>query len=67
MKELKERIEKEIEKKVMKDGAMGTETVSITMTLTNDEMKEFKKIDFNNHYSFDVEGNEVTVNYVEEI
>jgi hypothetical protein len=67
MKELKERIEREIEKKAMKEGTMGTETVSITMNLTDDEMKEFKKIDFNNHYGYDIQGNQVDINYTEDL
>ena len=66
MEELKERIENEIEKKAMKDGIMGNEVVSITLTLTDEEELEFRDIELGEQYKFDIDGNKLTVNYSEE-
>lgn len=56
---LKEKIEKAIEKKVMKHNLSGNEGVSVTLTLTDAEKKEFVETDLNEKYEwweFDNEG-----------
>jgi len=64
--ELIERIEDAIEEKAMKYGFMGDETVSITLTFTDEELDTFKKMDLDeDHYTFEIEGNEVTISYIE--
>lgn len=65
--ELIERIEDAIEDKQIRYGFMGDETVSITLTFTDEELDTFKKMDLDeDHYTFEIEGNEVTINYTEE-
>ena len=64
--ELIERIEEAIEDKQIRYGFMGDETVSITLILTNEELEAFQKIDLDEHYTFEIEGNEVDINYTEE-
>lgn len=64
--ELKERIEREVERKALKTGAMGTENVSIEFTLTDEEMEAFKSIQLPSNYWFDVDGNTVNITYCEE-
>jgi len=65
--ELIERIEEAIEDKQIRYGFMGDETVSITLILTNEELEAFQEIDLDeDHYTFEIEGNKVTINYTEE-
>ena len=64
--ELIERIEDAIEEKAMKYGFMGNELINITLTLTDEELDTFKKMDLDeDHYTFEIEGNEVTISYIE--
>ena len=66
--ELTEKIKSAIEEKAMKYGFMGDETVSITLTLTDEELDTFKKMDLDeDHYTFEIEGNEVDIGYMEEV
>lgn len=64
---LKERIEAQIEKEAMKTGAMGTETVSVILVLTQDEMKEYRQLELPANYYYELEGNELHVSYCEEV
>ena len=65
--ELIERIEDAIEEKAMKYEFMGNELINITLTLTNEELEAFQEIDLDeDHYTFEIEGNKVTINYTEE-
>lgn len=62
-----EKIDNAIEKKMMRSGAMGTETVEVQIQLTNDEKLEFylcDKYDSKN-YSWEFEGNTLIISYTE--
>lgn len=69
---LMERIQKEIDKKMMEKGIMGTETVTIFLNLTDEEMEEFDEITSNelcedDRYSFEIEcNNRIMVSFSEE-
>ena len=63
---IKEKIIKEVENKTLKTGAMGKENVSITLTLTDEEKKEFLSIDLGENYSYTLEGNTLDIVYSEE-
>lgn len=67
MMELKERIIKEIENKAMLRGILGTKVVKITLVLTDEEIKDFKTLDFGEHYNLELEGNKLYISHVEEI
>lgn len=64
-----ERIDKEIEKKMMATGAMGSETVSVFVDLTDEEKELFYDIDKydGKHYSWDFDGNELCISYTEDV
>ena len=64
---IKEKIIKEVENKALKTGAIGKENVSITLTLTDEEKKEFLSIELGENYSYTLEGNTLDVVYSEEI
>ena len=64
---IKEKIIKEVENNTLKTGAMGKENVSITLTLTDEEKKEFLSIDLEENYSYTLEGNTLDIVYSEEI
>ena len=64
---IKEKIIKEVENKALKIGAIGKENVSITLTLTDEEKKEFLSIELGENYSYTLEGNTLDVVYSEEI
>ena len=66
--ELTERIEDAIEEKAMKYEFMGNELINITLTLTDEELDTFKKMDLDeDHYTFEIEGNEVNIGYMEKV
>ncbi len=64
-----ERIENKIEEKAMKYGLMGTEPVTVILELTNEERESFYTIEKYDeiNYSWDLEGNELTITYQEEV
>lgn len=62
-----ELINKEINKEMQRTGKMGTESVTIKMTLTDEQMQEFDKLELSKHYSFEKEGNTLYISYVEEL
>ena len=64
---IKEKIIKEVENKALKIGAIGKENVSITLTLTDEEKKEFLSIELGENYSYSLEGYTLDVIYSEEI
>lgn len=64
---LKNRIMKAIEEKTMKYGIIGTESVNVTLELTEEEKEEFNNIELDNHYSWEINGNELFISYVEEV
>lgn len=74
MKELKreivERIESTIDREVLRTGKMGAESVDITLSMTNEELETFKDIDLfndNEHYWWEIEGNDLHITYTEEV
>lgn len=67
MKKLMRRIKKEIKEKSKKYGTHGTENLSITLVLTDSEISEFQMLNLDNHYIYDLEENELCINYVEEV
>ena len=69
MDRLMERIDREIERKMMDTGRMGTETVTVSMNLTDEEKDLFHGIDKydSEHYFWEFDGNELTISYTEEV
>ena len=66
---LMERIDREIERKMMDTGRMGTETVTVSMNLTDEEKDLFHGIDKydSEHYFWELDENELTISYTEEV
>ena len=63
-----EKIDREIERKMMETGAMGTEPVTVRIKLTEEEKKVFldsEKYD-SDHYFWEFEGKELVISYTEE-
>ena len=69
MDRLMERIDREIERKMMDTGRMGTETVTVSMNLTDEEKDLFHGIDKydSEHYFWELDGSELTISYTEEV
>lgn len=69
MKNIIEMIEEAIEREKMKTGKMGSEVVSVTIRMTNKELEIFKNIDLFNseNYSWEIEDNNLIINYTEDI
>lgn len=70
MMNLVERIDRAIEEKAMKTGAMGTENVSVELKLTDEEVVAFKEIEKYNdvHYFWSIEDeNVLAITYTEEV
>jgi len=66
MKRLMKKIKKEIKEKSKRYGISGTETLRVTLILSDNEIKEFQALEFDNHYICDLEQNQLCINYVEE-
>lgn len=62
------KIDKEIEKKMMETGKMGTETITVEINLTPEEKEEFLNCEKYNsrNYSWEFDGNTLVISYVEE-
>ena len=63
------KIDRALEEKMMKTGAMGTEQVTVNLCLTDSEKEDFincRKYDSEN-YAWEFDGNELTISYVEEV
>ena len=69
MKNIIEMIEEAIEREKMKTGKIGSEVVSVTIRMTNKELEIFKNIDLFNseNYSWEIEDNNLIINYTEDI
>ena len=70
IREIVERIESAIDREVSRTGKMGTESVDITLSMTNEELEIFKDIDLfndNEHYLWEIEGNDLHITYTEEV
>lgn len=66
---LMERIDREIYNGIVKTGHMGTETVIVSLTLSDEEKKLFLEMDKydSEHYFWEFEENELTISYTEEV
>ena len=66
---LERKIDQAIEKEAMKTGKMGTEPVTVEMTLTSGEIEEFRNLEKydNEHYFWEIEDNTLRISYTEEI
>lgn len=69
MKNIIKMIEEAIEREKMKTGKMGSEVVSVTIRMTDKELEIFKDIDLFNsqNYSWEIEDNNLIINYTEDI
>ena len=69
MDRLMERIDREIERKMMDTGRMGTETVTAEIHLSDEEKEVFREIEKydSEHYFWEFDGNELTISYTEEV
>lgn len=69
MKNIIEMIEEAIEREKMKTGKMGSEVVSATIKMTDRELEIFKNIDLfdSENYSWEIEDNNLIINYTEDI
>lgn len=69
MKNIIEMIEETIEREKMKTGKMGSEVVSATIRMTDRELDIFKNIDLfdSENYSWEIEDNNLIINYTEDI
>ena len=69
MKNIIKMIEDAIEREKMKTGKMGSEVVSVTIRMTDKELEIFKDIDLFNsqNYSWEIEDNNLIINYTEDI
>lgn len=66
---LERKIDQAIEKEAMKTGKMGTEPVTVEMTLTSGEIEEFRNLEKydSKNYFWEVEDNTIRISYTEEI
>lgn len=69
MKNIIEMIEETIEREKMKTGKMGSEVVIATIRMTDRELDIFKNIDLfdSENYSWEIEDNNLIINYTEDI
>ena len=66
-KELLKKIDRIIEKEYWGMGHMGTEVISFTLELTDEEKEAFHEIELEENYGYDLDGNNLTISYSEEI
>lgn len=60
------KIDNAIEKKMMESGAMGTETLTVKIQLTDEEKEEFLKfINYEKNYFWEFDGNTLIISYTE--
>ena len=66
---LERKIDRAIEKEAMNTGKMGTEPVTVEMTLTSGEIEEFRNLEKydSKNYFWEVEDNTLRISYTEEI
>lgn len=68
MKNLINKIDTAIEINIMETGRMGTEPVTVVLVLSDEEREKFYDIEKYDspHYSWEFDGNELTISYVED-
>lgn len=69
MRELIEMIESVIEKEIERKGSMGTESVTVSLPMTDEELEIFRNIDLfdTENYSWEIEDNKLYITYAEEV
>jgi len=67
MSELLIKITDKLKEKATKFGFKGTDSVHVSLILTEDEEKEFSNMKWDSHYCFEFKNNVLHVNYVEEL
>lgn len=67
MSELFKKITNKLEEKAKKFGFKGTDSVHVSLVLTEDEQKEFSSMKWNDHYYYEIKNNVLHMNYVEEL
>lgn len=67
MNELLKKITDKLEAKATKFGFKGTDSVHVSLILTEDEQKEFSDMELDAHYSYEIKNNVLHVNYVQEL
>lgn len=69
MMSLEEKIDRTIDNAAMRTGKMGTETVRVSLQLTDEEVEQFKSITKydNDHYYYEIDGNNLYIDYTEEV
>ena len=67
MSELFKKITEKLEAKATKFGFKGTDSVHVSLILTEDEQKEFSNMKWDSNYSFEFKNNVLHVNYVAEL
>ena len=69
MRELIEMIESAIEKEIERKAAMGTESVTVSLSITDEELEIFRNIDLfdTENYSWEIEDNKLYITYAEEV
>jgi len=71
--DLKQKIDRIIEEEIMKNGKMGTETVRVSIVISNEEINQFKLTDLydNAHYYWEIEKSDegaiLYISYTEEV
>lgn len=66
-KKLLKKIEKIIEKKYYAMGHMGNEIINFTIKLTDEEKETFSNMELSENYRYDLDRNNLNINYSEEI
>ena len=66
---LERKIDRAIEKAAMKTGKMGTESVTVEISLTTGEIEGFRNLEKydSEHYFWEIEDNTLRISYTEEI
>lgn len=67
MSELLKKITDKLEAKATKFGFKGTDSVHVSLVLTEDEQKEFSSMKWDDHYHYEIKKNVLHINYVEEL
>lgn len=67
MNELLKKITDKLEAKATKFGFKGTDSVHVSLILTEDEQKEFLSIKWDDHYYYEIKNSVLHINYVEEL
>ena len=67
MSELFKKITDKLEAKALKFGFKGTDSVHVSLILTEDEKKEFSEMKWDAHYYYEIKNDVLHINYVEDL